>query len=293
MPARDKGRFVPAVADLHELCARFVVDWIQMVEAERAGGWSGLAGSHIELLVPVRGPLVESIVERVRWPKPIETMSVRLLDAQRVGVSATVSVWGFQKRFDLRLRLAPALDRQNGTRRLVITIENHALLAAALAIFGPALKLPPGVAIDGARIAIDIDALAAANGFADLANHVDEASLEIREGVLWLNAAVTVKQGPVRASLRRLPHPEGANARTVTADALLDWFRGARVVWRLRVAETLANQLLAAGIDQALGAANPSNERRRLLPLVEHALRRLRVAFEQGALVVEGETRVE
>jgi hypothetical protein len=264
-----------------------------MVEAERDRGWSGAAGSHVELLLPVRQRLLDTFITHRQWLRPIESVHLQLLDAQRIAVSLVVSVLGFRKRVDLRVRLAPALDAQGDTRRLVIALENHSLIAAALAIIGPALKLPRGIALETARITIDVDAIAAAHGFADLANHLDQASLEVKDGVLWVNAALTVKPGPVGEPLRRMPRGNGQDRdqSAVPADALPELLHGARAVCRLRIAEAFANELLALGIDQALSSGGATT--RTTSPIVGQALRSLSVAFEQGTLVLEGEARVD
>jgi hypothetical protein len=264
------------------------VNWAEIVGHVRADGWRAIAGSHLEVQVPVRQPLLDYLLEGVTWPKGVRRVRVTLHEENHLSARVTVSLFGFAREFELKLRLASALDE----RRLIVFIENQALLAAALAVIGPALKLPPGVTIDGARIVVDLEEAASSRHAGDVVAQLETATFETRDGALWVNAVVhvhAVDAVPVvpSDSVPRLPISLPAE------DVLVGLLRGARAEWRLRVAESLANQLLRTAVAAVRDSASASaTDTAAWRPLLD-ALRSLEVRFEDGVAVFSGSAAID
>ncbi len=264
------------------------MNWGEIVGRVRADGWRAIAGSHLDMLIPVRQPLLDYLLQDVTWPKGVRRVLVTLHEGNHLSARVTVSLFGFGREFELKLRLASALDG----RRLIVFIENQALLAAALAVLGPALKLPPGVAIDGARIVVDLEEAAASKRAGDVVAQLETATFETRDGALWVSGVVdvhAVDAVPVvpSDSVPRLPISLPAE------DVLVGLLRGARAEWRLRVAESLANQLLGTAVAAVREPASASAaETAALRPLLD-ALRSLEVRFEDGVVVFSGSAAID
>jgi hypothetical protein len=259
------------------------VNWDEVVVNVRADGWRSIAGSRLELLLPVRQPLLDYLLQHVTWPKAVQRAHVTMHDGNRLVVKVTASFFGFSREIELRLRLAPELEQ----RRVILFIENQALLAAALALIGPALTLPTGVAIEAARIVVNLDELAAGRRAGDVAAQLAAATFEIRDGVLWVSAVLDVHAVDAVSVVSPDSGVAGSGIALPPEEELVALMRGARVEWRLRVAEPLANQLLGAAVDGVRHPEATSGNRAAMRPLLD-ALQSLDVHFEDGAVVLTG-----
>jgi hypothetical protein len=260
------------------------VNWSDVVVNVRAEGWRSVAGSRFELLLPVRQPLLDYLMEGVALPKALRRAHVTMKDGNRLSVRLTASLFGFTRDFELKLRLAPALEG----RRVLVSIENQALLAAALAVIGPALTLPAGVTIEDARIVVNLDALAASRGAGDIMEQLAAATFAVNAGVLWIGATVEV-HAVAATSVTPVKGPSAITRVTLPPDdELAALLAGAHAEWRLRVAEALANQLLGTAVqtlrEQGASDAGRAAGVRRLLG----ALQSLEVHFEDGVVVLAG-----
>lgn len=257
------------------------MNWSDVIANVRADGWRSVAGSRAELRLPVRQPLVDYLLEGVTLPKAVQRAHVAVHDGNRLSVKVTASIFGFRRDVELKLRLAPELEE----RRLVLLIENQALIAAALALVGPVLTLPPGVAIEPARIVVNFDELASSRHAADVAAQLASARFESSEGTMWVNAVVDVHAvDPIAAPVGAPSLP--SNVPLPPRDELVTLLHGASAEWRLRMAEPLANQLLGAAVEGVRDPAAASNPAA-LRPLLD-ALRSLEVRFEDGVVVLAG-----
>jgi hypothetical protein len=271
---------------------------MEMVEAERALGFEGLAGSRVEALVPVRQALVDAVLAQVpRWPAPVEGLAVRIGEGNRIHVSAAIRVLGFKTRVRLPLRLAPALE--NGSVRLFL--DDRSFLSSAISWLGPLLgRLPGGVTFDGNQVVVDVQQFASRLGVQDVAALLSAASFHSDEGVLWINARADVREGrtgersPTGSSPREAAHrapgdvgeaADRAAAATrelpFTLDELAAWLTGARVDADVRVSERLANELVAAAHADAQARAAAASGAPAVLG---HSVQRPVLRFEQGTV---------
>jgi hypothetical protein len=264
------------------------VNWTEIVADVRADGWRAVAGSRLQMLLPVRQPLLDHVLQSVTWPRAVQRAHVTLQDGNRLSVRVTASLFGFRREFELKLRLAPALDG----RRVILFMENQALIAAALALVGSALTLPPGVAIEAARIVVDLEKLAASRHAGDVVAQLGTAAFEIRDGVLWVNTVVDVHS----VDAVSVVPSDSVLACPVTLpaeDVLLGLLQGARAEWRLRVAEPLANQLLGAAVSAVRDPASASAANAGAMRPLLDALRSLEVRFEDGVVVFCGSASLD
>jgi hypothetical protein len=274
--------------------------WQEVIAAERSRGWASLAGSQATVRVPVRQPLIDRLVAAAPMPRALERMAVRLLDRNRLQVAVVASVFGFRKQFDLQLRVAPQATIADAGPRVEVTIENAALLSAALALIGPAIPLPPGIELTPPRLVIDLGAIARSRGAGDLARAIRSVSFQGTSEALWIEAACELPSSPAATDAPSAepssPRPlsAGSERPPFTADEILEWLRGAQAAWTLRIGEPLANAAVQAAVStmQEARRSAPASEPVPLARLAR-ALHSLRLAFDRGALVLEGEAALD
>lgn len=263
-----------------------------LLEAERARHFAGLAGSRVDATVPLRQAVIDAALSAVRrWPPPLDGLAVRIAAANVIHVEAVVGVLGFAKTMRLRLRLAPAIE--HGIVSLLL--DDGSLLASALAWIAPLLgKLPGGVTLEGRRIVVDLQRLADQQGFGDLARMVSSATLTSDDGVLWISARLEVPAtgGPASG---RLPSgataPASSRPSPFSAEDVLEWLRGAHLDADVRVDERLANELIAAAHAEAQARATAATDA--AAAAVARAVTRPVVHFEQGALRLTARAALE
>lgn len=255
---------------------------------ERDAGLARLAGSQVSGVVPVREELIDEILARWRPPSAVEDLMVRLLPGNQILVRAVVRLLGFRKAIELTMRLAPALEPAPA-RRLYLFHAGRSLLSNVLGFAGP--LLPAWLVVSEGGFVIDVDALAARAGVEDLVRHVGTVAFDGQAGVLWVNFEAHVTPGMPRAQ------EAGANAgatrsvpaRPLDPERIVRLLDGARLEVRLRVEESLVNEMLEA---LAAGVGTPERTTRQGGPGVDWRKRvRLpeapRVKFEPQAVVVE------
>jgi len=252
---------------------------MQMLDAERARGFEGLAGSAAEVTIPIRQALIDAALLQVtRWPAPLEALGLGIGSGNILEVAAAIKVFGFGKHVRLRLRIAPAVE--DGILRLFL--DDRSLASNAIAFLGPLLgQLPGGVTLEGRQIVLDITRLAADQGFDDLVHMLSSASFEAEEGILWITARVDVTSRAGAAASPQRPATTPAPL-PFQVDDLIAWLRGMRIEADVRADERLANDLLAAAHADAHTAATTGP--RTAAAAVAASLRRPTVQFEQGAI---------
>ena len=249
---------------------------LALLEAERKRGFDGLAGSSLDVTVPLRQAALDAAIAQVRgWPAALEALAVEIGDANRLVVTATVRVFGFRTPVRLHLHLGPSME--DGLVHLVI--DDGSLMASVVALLGPMLgSLPQGVRLQGRQFVVDVRRLAAQHGVGDLAGMVSTATFESTRGVLWITAhAAAPASEPMAARVARRSSPQSPLPCDVVT--LRDWLQGARVDVDMRMDERLANDLLAA---LHADAQAPSGHEGR--DVVARALQPPVVRFESGVL---------
>jgi hypothetical protein len=257
---------------------------------ERASGFTGLSGSRVSGVVPVRQALVDHFVSQWRSPHGLENLQIRLLPSNMVYVSADVRVFGFRKHVDLTVKVAQAVDFQHRPTLRLLFAERSALAFAAT-LAAPLLgRLPQGVSIANEMIVIDLADLLASRGAGDLLRPVRALAIEGQEGVIWLNVDIEIDPaGAPRAPLVERPSraPRSSGQRLMDVIPTLD---GTRLDVQLHVRESLATEAIAAALADANGEPRESAsiDWRTLASLVTAP----RVHFQQQTMIVETEVQI-
>ncbi len=257
-----------------------------ILDDERQKGWVDAAGSTAEIVVPIRQPIIDLLLGRVAWPRAVEQLYLRLADDNRLELTAVASMFGFRKRFELGLRLAPVFDR-HANPRITLSIENPGLLSSVLSMAGAAMTLPRGVSLESGRVLFDPDDIARGMGYGDLSALLTRAEFTVREGVLWIKAMLSTPGGtagqaaPVSSTNTRAP----ATASKINASEFLPLLAGTRATFALRLAEALVNRMVANGVTlwRTRTGSIPALPAGMDLDVGQLALR-----FENGWVIVEG-----
>jgi len=254
---------------------------------ERAAGLRRLSGTRISGVVPIRDRLIEWLIATRRLPAALEDLRVRLHAGNHLTVVAGVRVFGFRKRLELTLRLAPAIET-SPPRRLHLFFVDRSLLASAMSLAGP--FLPDWVRRHDGGLALDLDRLAAAGGVEDLLPHATAVAFEGHEGVLWVNFEIDVASQDGAARKASLPQSGPARAesgRGLPVADLAPLMAGARLAIRVRAEESLVNEALEGAATSRDGAGRTAGDAlpdwRSMVELSSPP----RVVFEPGAVVLD------
>lgn len=252
------------------------------LESERARHFAGLAGSWLDVTLPVRQAMVDAALAQVRdWPGPLEALGVGIGSDNTLHITAAIKVFGFRKQMHLRVRIAPAMD--DGVVHLFL--DDRSLGSSAVAWLGPLFgKLPEGVTLHGRQISVHVHQLTAQQGLAALARLLTTASFRSEDGILWIDARAEVPESTGLADVPpRLPAGH-AQHPLFTVDELLEWLRGTRADADVRIDERLANALLSAAHADAHDRARAGSAPTDPAAVAAGALQRADVRFEQGAM---------
>ena len=232
---------------------------LRVLERERAAGLRGLAGTRVEAMVPITQHLVDVLVARVGAARKMGGLNVTLRAANEIGVAVVKSVFGFDTRLAIHLRIrGPSRSR----------LGSAALLARGASVDDMECHQPTRHRHG-----------AGAAGRGDRArwggNRSPDARVTGRRcGSAGARADRRIRGGRGRAPCPRRGRcagggrpPRGASGtaedrrawapiqRSVAdlpgAGALLTEFRGARLSGRVAVSEALANDAVSAALEAA------------------------------------------
>jgi hypothetical protein len=256
---------------------------------ERDAGLARLAGSHVSGVVPLREELIDEILARWRLPAAVEDVMIRLLPGNQILMRAVVRLLGFRKAVALTMRLAPALE-PGPARRLYLFHAGQTLLSNVLGFAGR--LLPAWLVVSEGGFVVDLDALAARAGVDDIVRHVGSVAFDGQAGVLWVNFEAHVTPGSPRAQEAGVnaAATRSGPARHLDPEAVVRLLEGTRLEVRLRVEESLVNEMLEAltadgraAPESTSGQGGPALNWRKRVRLPEAP----RVRFEPQAAVVE------
>jgi hypothetical protein len=275
------------------------------VEAERASGFTGFAGTHVEATVPVTQRLLDGLVAFAGAQRHLSGLTVTLRDNHDIGVAVAKPVFGFETRLAIDLRIRGPIDLASDPR-LYLLVSRPSMTWSAISRLAIAAGLaPPGVEVGRDGVAIDLRMLASRAGASDLLSLVRTIGFDQESGVLRIHLVAEVPDGGSRASATPAPPMDGASSRSAgrpanlpSLDVLLTELRGARVRGRIAVSEGLANTAMNIALDAArqggaegVGGAGPARSDAPAGPVAPGRLagwiRQANLRFEQGRLVLE------
>jgi hypothetical protein len=220
--------------------------WLALVARERERGFASLAGTRAEIAVPVCQPLVDRLLARVLAGRPATAVQVDLLEGARVGVAVSHRVFGLPVRARTVLELDRQVDLARG--RVVLRHDDGALWTTIRSVAGTLGLLPPGVSFGPGTVEVDLAAMAARAGIADLLPLVESLAIHgPADGLFAIEADVAVPEGGVGAGAGDTPagRPAGpAPGRDPETSQWLADLAGLRARVNLWVHESLANEAL-------------------------------------------------
>jgi hypothetical protein len=239
-----------------------------LFEHERAAGFSGLAGTHVEAIVPITQHLVDVLVAHAGAARNLGGLKVTLRANNEIGVAVVKSVFGFDTRLAIDLRIRGPVDLASDARLYLLVTQPSITWTAISRIVLAAGLAPPGVEIARDGVAIDLRVLAVRAGVPDMLALVQTVAFDGDTGALQVKAVIAVPDGGVPAEARRAPQQAGAPGQRSSvgsslpgADTLLSEFRGARLSGGVSVSETLANDAVRVALEAARTAGPAQSTR--------------------------------
>jgi hypothetical protein len=237
---------------------------LPLLQRERAAGFSGLAGTHVEATVAVTQHLVDLLVAQAGAARSVGGLKVTLGPDNQIGVAMVKSVFGFDTRLAIDLRIRGPVDLASDPRLYLLVARPSITWSAISRIVIAAGLAPPGVEIARDGVAIDLRMLAARAGFADVLALVQNVAFDGDAGALRVRAVIDVPQGGIAPEAR--PAPQGAGApgplsgagmrKLPSAETLVTELRGARLSGRVSVSEALANDAIRIALEAARAGAS-------------------------------------
>jgi hypothetical protein len=288
--------------------------FVQVLQRERAAGFSNLAGTHVEATIPITQHLVDVLVAQAGAARNLGGLKVTLRPENEIGVAVVKSVFGFDTRLAIDLRIRGPVDLASDPRLyLVVTRPSMTWTAISRIVIAAGLA-PAGVEIGRDGVAVDLRLLAARAGLADLLSLVQNVAFDGDATALRVRAVIDVPEGGVAPASRPTAEKPGAPGPPSSAgmrylpsvDALVTEVRGARVAGHVAVTEALANEAIRIALDGARGGrSGKSNGEQPQVPMSGDSARRLDpgtlagwvrkagVRFQNGRIVLEPDILIE
>ena len=281
---------------------------VPLLQRERAAGFSGLAGTHVDATVPLTQRLVDLLVAQAGAARNLGGLKVTLGADNQIGVAVVKSVFGFNTRLAIDLRIRGPVDLVSDPRLYLLVARPSITWSAISRIVIAASLAPPGVEIARDGVAIDLRMLAARAGFADVLALVQKVAFDGDAGALRVRAVIDVPQGGISPEARQAPQEAGAPGpssgagmrKLPSADALVTELRGARLSGRVSVSEALANEAIRIALEaaRAAGSGESTGSASGVPPAVSTGLRldagmlagwvrQAGVRFQNGRIVLE------
>jgi hypothetical protein len=271
---------------------------LSAVERVRAAGFKALAGTHVEAVVPVTQHLVDVLVAQAAAERHLPGLKVTLRADREIGVAMVKSVFGFDTRLSIDLRVRGPVDMASDPRLYLVIARPSFTWSALSRVIVAAGLAPPGVEVGKDGVAVDLRTIASRAGVADLMAVVQTLAFDGEDGRLRVHVVADVPDGGIAVDPTRAPSSAGGAARHATVPhrtALLQELRGARVWGRIAISEELANQLLGLALEEARTptpradspAAPAAASGAPNAAAVAQWIQRAGVRFENGRMVLE------
>jgi hypothetical protein len=288
--------------------------FLQVLQRERAAGFSGLAGTHVEATIPITQHLVDVLVAQAGAGRNLGGLKVTLRPENEIGVAVVKSVFGFDTRLAIDLRIRGPVDLASDSRLYLVVTRPSLTWSAISRIVIAAGLAPAGVEIGRDGVAVDLRLLAARAGLADLLALVQNVAFDGDATGLRVRAVIDVPEGGAAPasgrSAEKRSAPAGASPGGMqylpSAGALLPELRGARFAGHVAVTEALANEAIRIALEGArAGGSGESNGVQRQVPTTRDSalpldpgtlagwVRKAGVRFQNGRIVLEPDILVE
>ena len=152
-----------------------------------------LSGARVTATIPVSGRLVNEIVT-ASLPQnvPVREVHVQPLAGNAFAVRLVPKA-AFLPSLTLKLDIIQQPDLPSTPILVLRMVTMGALFGLASAAFPIASLLPPGIRLDGDRIMVDLAALTARAGAAELLPHLASLQVNTEDGRVVLHAGIAVR----------------------------------------------------------------------------------------------------
>src|SRR5690349_12484930 len=162
------------------------------LDEQRAAGFRDLAGARVAFDLPIPDRLITQLIgERLPASAPVSDLDLRAQSGNQLYVRVRLKKASFLPPIGVRF----AIERQPdlpASPLLVLRLVSEGIAAFA----GPALRmfdvLPPGIRFDGTRFYIDLAALAARYGAADVLRYLTSMAVATEPGLVIVSARAEV-----------------------------------------------------------------------------------------------------
>jgi hypothetical protein len=167
-----------------------------------------LAGGTLAAEIPVPEALANRLIAERLPTANVPIADLRLRALERDAIEAHVTVKG--SRMVPVLKIVAQIERQPQPHDPVLLLRWSMPAMGPLAMFaGPVLshfrKLPPGIRMEGERIAVDVRELLASRGMADLLEFLTDLQVHTRAGTFLVRVGVRVPSVPPAQAPRPSP----------------------------------------------------------------------------------------
>jgi hypothetical protein len=141
--------------------------WLTLLDEQRLSGYSGVAGAHASVRLPVSDRLVTGVLrQRIPPHAPVRDVEIQALAGDRFNVRVRLKKPAFLPPLQVQLSIVrqPELP---GSPTLILRFGTSALSALAAPVLGLFNVLPPGVQREGDHLLVDLQQLAEMNGLAE------------------------------------------------------------------------------------------------------------------------------
>ena len=168
------------------------LDPVAILQSLQSTGFRDLSGTRATATIPVSERLINELVAATLPPHiPVREAHVHPEAGDRFSVRVTPKS-GFLPSLTIKLAIERQPDLPASPELVLRMASMGGLFGLATAALPIAQMLPPGVRLDGERIHVDLRAMAAQRGAADLFQYVRQLRITTEEGraILHLDAAV-------------------------------------------------------------------------------------------------------
>ena len=166
--------------------------WTALLREQRSGRFPDLAGGAAALTLPISDRLLtrviaQAIAERSRASSPIGDLDIVVSPGDILTIRGRLANAPIPLKIEARL----AIERQPqlpDSPILVVAIVSRGLLGMSAGLLKYTDVLPPGVRFDDGRFIIDLRALAARYGAAELLSYLTELRVTTADRVIVVHA---------------------------------------------------------------------------------------------------------
>lgn len=166
--------------------------WLTLLSEQQREHFADIAGARVSVRLPLSERLLSRIVmAQLPLKSAIRTLEIHALAANEISVRVRLSTPALLPAFQIKLRIEtqPKLPE---TPILILRLSSRGLSAVAKPILRLLDALPPGIALNGDRLHVDLRALAKRAGAADALRYLSLLELSTEPGrlIATIEAAV-------------------------------------------------------------------------------------------------------